>query len=234
MDIRLPSLALKRCLAGLVTFVLLAGLMAEAVKYLWPLQAAEWPLGFLSLSYEHNLPTWFSSSLILLCGAMLGQISFSQSGHGAQFRRHWRTLALIFVYISLDESVEIHEMLNSIYHTSGFFYFGWVIPFGALVVVLGFSYWKFVMQLPQQTRKRFILAGGLYVGGALGVELPLGYWTDLHGDENLTYGMLDWVEESMEIVGMSVFAWALASYTSGSDTGMRVMRAETAADPKMA
>jgi hypothetical protein len=57
-----------------------------------------------------------------------------------------------------------------------------------------------------------VIAGAIFVGGALGVEMILGYWTDLHGEENLTYGMIDWVEESLEMCGMSLFAWSAGSF----------------------
>ena len=50
------------------------------------------------------------------------------------------------------------------------------------------------------------------VSGALLMELPLGYWTDLEGTDNLTYGMIDLVEESLEIVGVSLFLYTLLDH----------------------
>ena len=50
------------------------------------------------------------------------------------------------------------------------------------------------------------------------MELPLGYWTDLKGKENLTYGMIDLVEESLEIVGVSIFLYILLEYLAGLTT----------------
>lgn len=157
----------------------IAGLVAELLRVREPFYDDEtmW-IGFFSLSYENNLPTWFSCQLIFLCAAMLAMISFSDNAHATKFRRHWQSLACIFVYISLDEAVQLHEGLNLLFETSGLLYFGWIIPFGAIVVVLGFVYQKFLRQLPSKYRQRFILAGCLYVGGALGMELPLGYWVD--------------------------------------------------------
>ncbi len=224
MDVRIPSQTLKRCLVAAVLFLSLSGLAVELAQSIWPLQTDEMPLGFVSLSYEQNLPTWFSSHLILICAALLALISFTEGGHGAEYRRHWRGLAFIFVYISLDEAVELHEGLNLLFETSGFLHFGWTIPFGLLVIGLAITYWKFLWDLPPRTRWRFVLSAMLYVGGALGVELPLGYWTDLHGDDNLTYGLLDWIEESLEICGMSVFAWSLGSYLTSGEGGLHVER----------
>jgi hypothetical protein len=57
-----------------------------------------------------------------------------------------------------------------------------------------------------------IVAAIFYVGGALLMELPLGYWKDYAGSANLTYRLIDWVEESMELTGTAIFLHALASY----------------------
>ena len=39
------------------------------------------------------------------------------------------------------------------------------------------------------------------VGGALVMELPLGWWTAHHGMDSFGYALIDWVEETMEMVG---------------------------------
>lgn len=226
MEIRIPGVALKRLLFGLVIFLSLAGLTAPVASTLWPLETYDMPLGLISLSDEQNLPTWFSSHLIMLCAAILALISFSDRGHGAEFRRHWRGLAFVFAYLSLDEAIELHEGLNLVYDTGGFLYFGWVVPFGVLVLILVITYVKFLKHLPEETRWQFVLAGALFVGGALGVEMILGYWTDLHGEENLTYGIIDWVEETLEMCGMSLFTWSAASFLMESEDGIRLLPAE--------
>ena len=46
------------------------------------------------------------------------------------------------------------------------------------------------------------------------MELPLGWWTDHYGRQNLGYGLIDLVEESMEILGVTIFLLALVSYLS--------------------
>jgi hypothetical protein len=47
----------------------------------------------------------------------------------------------------------------------------WVIPYGIASAVLALLYFRFVWQLPRVTRARFIVAGLLFVGGALGFEM---------------------------------------------------------------
>ncbi|HYX90280.1 MAG TPA: hypothetical protein VE782_01860, partial [Myxococcaceae bacterium] len=58
-------------------------------------------------------------------------------------------------------------------------------------------------------RWQFILAGALYVGGALVMELPLGWWYERAGDANLVYAAIDHLEETLEMIGASLFLSAL-------------------------
>lgn len=172
-----------------------------------------------SLSEEANVPTWYSSVLLFSCALLLW-------GHAVQAQRtptprwtwHWRGLALTFLAISMDEVASFHERINATAHLGGALYYAWVIPFGAAVIVVGVFCLPFLAALPRPTRLRFVAAGALYVGGALGVELILGAWADQHGPMNLTYRLIDAVEEGGEIAGASLFLWSLACHRSASVT----------------
>lgn len=177
---------------------------------------------FLGLSYEQNLPTWISSSLLFVCALMMCAIASVKQREQAPYTLHWWFLALAFAYISLDEFVEIHEYASNWFDFGGVLFYGWVIPAGIIVFILGILYLRFLRDLPQATRSRFILAGSVYVGGALGVELGLGYWTSVHGNENLGYTLIDWVEESMEIVGIGLFLYALVEYMGGANGTLHI------------
>ena len=135
---------------------------------------------------------------------------------------HWCLLAVAFLYISLDEAVTIHEDLSRLFDFGGVFYFGWVLPAAVVVVLMGIFYVPFLLHLSERTRWQFVLSGAIYVGGALGVELLLGYWTDSHGTKNLGYGLIDLVEESMEILGLSLFFLALLEFLSAESRTIRI------------
>ena len=185
------------CLAGLIY----AGLCAE----LWQGASLADPLDLVdmfSLSYETNLPTWFASSQLLVCSLAIGAVAIATRQASGRYVAHWWGLAAALLYISLDETVQLHEQMNHWFSTGGVLYFGWVIPASVIVALFVVSYLGFLGHLPKRTRNRFVLAGAIFVGGALGVEFGLGYWADLEGDENLVYGLIDWVEESMEICGI--------------------------------
>ena len=169
-------------------------------------------LEFLSLSYERNLPTWYASGLLLCCALALAAIARHAALTGAPRRRHWWGLAAAFLYLSMDESVGLHEHLSDWVHLHGVLYFSWVVPAGVAVLALALAYLPFLAHLPVRPRRQFLVAGALYVTGALGMELPLGYWTELHGNDNLVYALIDLVEESLELLGASLFLAALVEY----------------------
>lgn len=180
-----------------------AGLAAELAYFYAGLSGEV--AAFFSLGAENNLPTWYASSLLLCCGLALGAMARRAASH----RAHWWGLAVVFFYISLDEAVELHELLGGWIGTGGVLYFDWVIPAAAVVLLIGILYLPFLRALDPALRRRFVIAGAIYVGGALGMELPLGWWTEQHGDDNIVYVLIDLVEETMELAGTSVFLAAL-------------------------
>jgi hypothetical protein len=100
----------------------------------------------LSLSYEANLPTWFSSSLLLACAALAGAIA----QRAAAWRAHWWGAALVFGYASLDEATEIHEHLGGLIGGGGVLYFDWIVFALALLLALSALYLRFVIALPER------------------------------------------------------------------------------------
>jgi hypothetical protein len=191
-------IALRRWLVLGIAVVSGLGLAVELAKDSLP----EGLVQHLSLSYEGNVPTWFSSSLLLACAIAAGLIAHQ----AVQWRRHWWGIAIVLGYVSMDEAAEIHEHLGGLIGTHGVLYFDWVIPAIAVLAVLAAVYLRFMIALPRRTRIGLIIAAIIYVGGAAGMELPLGWWTERHGNEGLTYALIDWVEETMEMIGAT---WAL-------------------------
>lgn len=194
----------------LSALVIAAGGVAEAWRVIRG--DGEGYVAYFSLSYEQNLPTYYSSVLLLLCALLLALIAAGVRESGERHLWHWRVLALGFAYMSLDEAVEIHEFAGGLLHLSGVFYFSWVVPAAVVVTVVALVYLPFLRSLDRRTRIRFVMAGVVYVSGALLMELPLGYWTEQHGSASTGYAAIDFVEEALEIIGASLFLMALVDY----------------------
>ena len=197
----------RRVLVG-VAVVSVLGLLVEV----WHAQShdavIEVLLPRLSLSYEANLPTWFSSSLLLACAVAAGWVA---AAHDA-WRRHWWGITAILAWMSLDEAAELHEHLGGHIGTGGALYFDWVIPAAVIVLVLGLVYLPFMRALEERSRRRLVTAAAIYLAGALGMELPLGWWTETYGSGGLGYGLIDWVEETLEMIGATLALWALVAH----------------------
>lgn len=190
-----------------------AGLAVEILKATVSLGDYKIIVPLFSLSYEQNIPTWYSSALLLSVSASLAFIASGTRKTGAPFVRHWWGLSAAFLYISLDETASIHEGAGFL-KLHGVLYFSWVIPASVIVAAIGVAYLRFLAHLPRRTRVRFIVSGAIYVFGALVMELPLGYWTERQGSRNFVYAAIDVVEEGMEILGATLFLLALAGYIS--------------------
>ena len=188
------------------------GLAVELARYGGGLDPDVWLRSALSLSYEGNLPTWYSSGLLWTAALGLGLCGRRDDGRA---RVRWRVLAALFMLMSLDEAISLHEHLGGA-ELHGVLYFSWVVPGALLTAAFAVTYLGFWLNLPPATRRGFAWAFGIYVGGALGMELPLGAWFEVHGDENLGYALLDAVEESLEILGLSVFLVAILRHLDGT------------------
>jgi hypothetical protein len=179
------------------------------------LTGADQLLGFkrlLDLNGEGNLPTWFSSGLLLVAALLLGGLAISAAP--AQ-RRAWALLAVVFAGLSLDEAASLHEMSNAplrrILQLGPALYFPWVIGGALIAALVGMSEWRLLRSLPRRTAVRFTIAGIVFVTGAIGLEAlaaPL-YATRAHP---LAHTALITAEEFFEMLGVSLFIMAVAGH----------------------
>jgi len=176
-------------------------------------------LGLVSLfnvGKEANVPTWYSSLALLLCSALFYAIASGEKAARARHAFHWRALSVIFLFFSADEASSIHETIGGVFervfHTSIFTNYGWAAPGAVLAVVVGLLFARFLAHLPAATRRLFIIAGALYMAGASGMEVVSLRWGLAYGTGNVGYRLLATVEELLEMMGVVVLIYALASH----------------------
>ena len=169
---------------------------------------------FLDFDTENNLPSFYSALAILFCSILLFVIRQHHSGQ--RWRHHWLGLAIIFMFLSFDEALALHEEIGDLTEqfvsAQGVLYFAWVIPYGILLAVFVVSYLRFTLHLPVRTRWLFIVAGGLFVLGAIGIEMFSAREADLHNTDTVLYSVLYTFEELCEMLAMVLFAYALLDY----------------------
>lgn len=171
------------------------------------------------LDAENNLPTVFSTLVLLLAALLLAWISRIKRHARDPFAWHWIGLAIVFMALTVDESASLHELLihplRTAYGTTGWLRFPWVIAGGAFVVVFAIAYLRFLAHLPKATRRAFLAAGALYVGGAVGMEMVGGQVFMEEGTPGRTlvpYMIAMTLEECAEIAGATLFIFGLLRY----------------------
>jgi hypothetical protein len=174
---------------------------------------------FISLYFnfdeEANLPTLYSCLALGFCSYLLGLIATVRKKLKAKDAKSWKGLAFIFLFLAIDESCSIHEILIPVLrgamNTKGLLYFPWVIPAFFLLIIFLVVFRKFIFALPRKVKAQFILAGTVYVLGALGMELIGGYIADKYGYTTI-FGLAATVEELLEMSGVVIFINALLNY----------------------
>ncbi|NRG16192.1 hypothetical protein HPQ64_00645 [Rhizobiales bacterium] len=176
---------------------------------------------------ENNVPTLFSSFLLSVCGVLAWCVGGEMHARVRGDRKFWFGLATIFLFLAADEALRLHEMLISPVRaalgTWGVLHFAWVVPYGALLIVFALAYCRFVFRQERTLRNGMIIAGLVYVSGALGMELIGGYYHDaVNGRVDAIYVTMTTVEETMEIAGLLIFAHTLMAYLERTISGMRL------------
>ena len=171
------------------------------------------------LDAEGTIPAWFSSVMLLVAGGLMLWLSrarpiTSDPRLARVNARRWTLMGVIFVLLSMDEAVSLHELLvwpiRERLGVGGLLFFAWVIPAIAGLAVLGLFYLTFLLRMPRRLRWGLVIAATLYVGGAVGFEMVSGAIADglAFADEryftNALYFTMTTIEESLEMLGLVV------------------------------
>ncbi|BAY10651.1 hypothetical protein [Calothrix sp. NIES-2098] len=214
-------------LLRIVAFLAIASLVANICHlYLPDYVGRDFIAMVFNLDGEFNIPSTYSSASILFCSILMAIIAVAQKLDGNRNYLSWIGFSLVFVYLAIDEFISIHEQLieplRAKFHTSGFLYYAWVIAGVIFLLVFLLVFGRFVASLPAKTRRLFIIAGTIYVGGAIGFELLGGYYANYYSEDDIIFDLLTTVEEVMEMLGIVVFIHALLSYMTGHMKGVNL------------
>jgi hypothetical protein len=169
------------------------------------------------MDQEHNIPTLFSSLMLLTSALLLLLIATAKRKEGQTEHWYWHGMAAVFLFLSVDEITILHERFNDpvrdTLQTTGALHFAWVIPYAIIILTLTVLYARFVLKIiPRRTRKLMILSACIFIGGALGLELAGSYYFSKAGEIDITFALMATVEETMEMVGVVLFVYALMDY----------------------
>jgi hypothetical protein len=161
--------------------ILLACQAIIAVAHLWfDRKLAAFTVLF-DMDLEANLPVFYNTGLFFLLAALC---HVSGRGEEARIRRGWTMLALVFIFLGVDEGSQIHEkfMLWTMRLISnegagadlGIFHYAWVIPYSLAAILFVVMIAGFLLRLSARTRTGLIVSGCIFVLGAVVAEMVSG------------------------------------------------------------
>jgi len=215
MEIKLNPGRSLRFFLSVISLLLCANIVVLITKFYFGHDRVFGLSRLFDFNTEQNIPTLYSSVALLLASLLLGFIAWMHKRAHAAYVL-WAILAVIFLFLSIDETSAIHENLGTnlreLLNTSGLLYYSWVLPYGAFLGILVIVYAKFLLRLDTHIRVLFLLAGGIFISGSIVIESLGGQEHDLYGKGTLWYAVLYTCEEFLEMLGIVIFIYALLKY----------------------
>jgi len=152
---------------------------------------------------EQNLPTWFSSAQLLLSAALAARFASAASGQRLLTRSAWVLLAFGMLFMSIDETAGLHEIVNE--HTRGRWtdYGTWVALAGLLCVS------PVLASMRYGNAALCVIAAAVFLAGAIGVERESAWFAEFNMLDTLDYRRHTWLEEGLEMTGVALLVFAL-------------------------
>jgi hypothetical protein len=149
---------------------------------------------WLNVNNERNLTAWYSSILLAIVALVASDIARVERSQRRTPWWCWVFLSATFVYLSLDELLQMHEKSSIVSAL--------LVP---LVIVFGAATLPLLWKLPRRIALQFVAAGVLFVGGAAGIDSIDRFL----GETNLVIVHL---EEACEMFGVAIMLAAIAQY----------------------
>jgi hypothetical protein len=203
-----------RVLVYVVLSLTVLSLLGQVAVHLLPDFLLRDPLAAaFNVDGEGNVPALYSALAILSCAYLLRVIGRVEREASGRFSRQWTLMSIIFFGLACDEFLGFHEGLNDNADLSSITLFSWVAFGMGFVSVFALIFFRTVVQLPSPTRRLFILAGLIYLSGAIGMETVAGHFVvPVWGDQGMRYVFCAAIEEFLEMMGIVVFIYALLTY----------------------
>ncbi len=215
----LPTRELRRVFVVLVAGTTLGMILAVVARF----GGRDHLAGFVPRfdpRFEGTVHAWLGSLMLGGSAALLWLIARVP---GRPMRRQWLGLTLGFLFLSADEALQLHEKLYQLAKAA----IGaelhshlWTVPALVASAIVGLMYLPFLKHLPARTRRDFLVAAALFLGGAIGMEAVSGLYAASQG-EGPVYFALCVTEETMELSGAAFFVVALVDYAQTLATNER-------------
>ena len=174
--------------------------------------------GRFDLNAEHSFGSWLSTVIWASAGVALSGLAIRESMRRVQ-RRGWALLSITSFYISLDEATALHEWLSGrlsqrLGLEGSLAWSTWLVPAAVATILLIVVLRPFLLALPRRTLWLMILAGGVFVTGAGGMEVVEAVMANYVTPTSMAFSVVMAFEEFCELVGAALFLYAIYTYTA--------------------
>ena len=190
-----------------------------------------------SVDGEARIPALFQTLVLFAIAITLWVIATHTRRGGDAMAVYWRILAFGFLFMAIDEACSIHENFYFFSGQSetqrqermgGLFYYSWTLTALIIVAIVGAVFIRFLLRQPRRLAGLMVLAGFCYVVGAVGLEMAAGKYISSGGVSGLRMSMLQTIEESLELLGLLIFLYALLSHAADRAMSLRIRADRTA------
>lgn len=205
-----------QCISFIALLLFIFSILGQFYRYFFNAGQERYITHFFNLDKENNIPTYFTSVLLLLNSALTLLIAATNRKIKVKYSRNWYLISLLLFIMSMDEILMLHEQLSTpirnLLHTQGFFYFAWLLPALFLIILFLIININLFFNLPSKYQKKFFIATFIYLIGAFLMEMLGGKFLSFYGQNNIGYAIVTNIEESFELVGIILLLNTLLSY----------------------
>jgi hypothetical protein len=165
---------------------------------------------FLNLDADQSLISFYSGALILVAALTTLGLGLCHRRIGSDQARYWLMLAAVLLYMSMDEMISFHETTGHVLWRRGvvpdsLLFANWLVFGIPVALAVGLLFLRFLRMIERPLAARFILAGGIFLGGAIGMELIANLLYIRQAPTGL-YLLETVLEEGSELIGMTLYA----------------------------
>lgn len=159
-----------------------------------------------NLNLESSVPTWFSTLQLAGIAALAGGRWLLDGRSGARSRWPWGVIAAAFLFLSLDEFVQIHEIIDRRFDI---FRYKWCYYYALGIALVAPPLFLFLRERLGPMMRQFLLGCAILVTGAMGMEMVEYLLVGLDMKWQGFYRLEIIVEELCEMAGASVILCSL-------------------------
>lgn len=153
INLRVNISYVVRFLGGLILACIFVAFLRGFIIYTTGNNNEDGLLMKFNMDLEQTLPTYISTINLLIASGLLALVAKFKRSIGDTFWVHWCVLSLGFLFLSVDESISIHEVIvrsfvMQLFHNSSPAHLGAGIFILLCAAISGLFFLKFILHLP--------------------------------------------------------------------------------------